>query len=162
MTWASSRRAPTTRAMQAVTLPQSDGGSAEQARAWGLDDAEQLADFVEEGGAGRDGSPDWMNAVVPGLDRENDASSDDPNEYARPTAARGKEFGWVSDLVEEETGQMKAVDPAGSSETPYFRFSKQPAWLLSMKSRRHRRQRGGRRHRPQPRRGHSSPWIWMT
>ncbi len=118
----------------AVALPQTDGGSAEQARAWGLDDAEQLADFVEEGGAGSDGSPDWMNAVVPGLDRENDASSDDPNEYARPTAARGKEFGWVSDLVEEETGQMTAVDPAEHSETPYFRFSKQPAWLVSLQA----------------------------
>lgn len=115
-----------------LALPQAAGDSAEQARAWGLDDADQLADFVEEGGG--DGSPDWMNAVVPGLDRENDASTDDPNEYARPMAAPGKEFGWVSDLVEEETGQMKAVDPAESSETPYFRFSKQPAWLLSMQS----------------------------
>ena len=119
---------------EAIALPQTRGGSAEQARAWGLDDADQLADFVEEGGAGRDGSPDWMNAVVPGLDRENDAATDDPNEYARPTAPPGKEFGWVSDLVEEETGQMKAVDPAESSEIAYFRFSKQPAWLLSMQS----------------------------
>ena len=118
---------------EAIALPPFDGDSSEQARAWGLDDADQLADFVEEGGAG-DGSPDWMNAVVPGLDRENDAASDDPNEYARPTAPPGKEFGWVSDLVEEETGQMKAVDPAEPSETPYFRFSKQPAWLLNMQS----------------------------
>lgn len=116
---------------EALALPQADTGSAEQARAWGLDDADQLADFVEEGG---DGSPDWMNAVVPGLDRENDAATDDPNEYARPMAAPGKEFGWVSDLVEEETGQMTAVEPAASSETPYFRFSKQPAWLLNMQS----------------------------
>ncbi len=115
-----------------LALAQAGGDSAEQARAWGLDDADQLADFVEEGGG--DGSPDWMNAVVPGLDRENDASTDDPNEYARPMAAPGKEFGWVSDLVEEETGQMKAVDPAESRETPYFRFSKQPAWLLNLQS----------------------------
>jgi len=118
---------------EAIALPQFDGDSSGQARAWGLDDADQLADFVEEGGAG-DGSPDWMNAVVPGLDRENDAASDDPNEYARPTAPPGKEFGWVSDLVEEETGQMKAVDAAAPGETPYFRFSKQPAWLLNMQS----------------------------
>ncbi len=119
----------------AQKLSRTEGGdSAEQARAWGLDDADHLADFVEEGGAGSGGAPDWMNAVAPGLDRENDASADDPNEYARPMAAPGKEFGWVSDLVEEETGQMKAVDPAPSSETAYFRFSKQPAWLLSMQS----------------------------
>ena len=118
---------------EALALPRAGGDSAEAARAWGLDDADQLADFVEEGGAG-DGAPDWMNAVVPGLDRENDAAVDDPNEYARPMAAPGKEFGWVSDLVEEETGQMKAVEPADSGETPYFRFSKPPAWLLSMQS----------------------------
>ena len=118
---------------EALALPQADGDSAEQARAWGLDDADQLADFVEEGAAA-EGAPDWMNAVVPGLDRENDAATDDPNEYARPMAAPGKEFGWVSDLVEEETGQMKAVEPAESGETPYFRFSKPPAWLLSMQS----------------------------
>ena len=116
---------------EAIALPRTGGDTAERARAWGLDDADQLADFVEEGG---DGAPDWMNAVVPGLDRENDASTDDPNEYARPMAAPGKEFGWVSDLVEEETGQMKAVDPDQDSEIPYFRFSKQPAWLLNMQS----------------------------
>ena len=52
---------------EALALPRTDGGSDEQARAWGLDDADQLADFVEAGGAGSDGSPDWMNAVVPGL-----------------------------------------------------------------------------------------------
>ena len=119
-------------AEEALALPQSSGDSAEQARAWGLDDADQLADFVEEGAD--DGAPDWMNAVVPGLDRENDAANGDPNEYARPTAAPGKEFGWVSDLVEEESGQMQAIDPAETGETPYFRFSKQPAWFLSMQS----------------------------
>ena len=97
-----------------------------------MDDAGQLADFVEE--RADDGAPDWMNAVVPGLDRENDAATDDPDEYARPTAAPGKEFGWVSDLVEEETGQMEAIDPAETGETPYFRFSKPPAWLLSLQS----------------------------
>lgn len=121
------------RADEALAMPQAGGDSAEQARAWGLDDADQLADFVEEGSAA-DGAPDWMNAVVPGLDRENDAAVDDPNEYARPMAAPGKEFGWVSDLVEEETGQMNAVEPSESGETPYFRFSKPPAWLLSMQS----------------------------
>ncbi|MYD11917.1 MAG: tetratricopeptide repeat protein [Chloroflexi bacterium] len=122
-----------TAADEALALPRAGGDSAEQARAWGLDDADQLADFVEEGGLG-EGAPDWMNAVVPGLDRENDADTNDPNEYARPMAAPGKEFGWVSDLVEEETGQMKAVEPTESGEMPYFRFSKQPAWLLSIQS----------------------------
>ena len=75
----------------------------EQARAWGLDDPDQLADFVEE--AGRfDSAPGWLHAVVPGLDRENDAATGDVNEYARPMSSPGKEFTWVSDLVDEETG----------------------------------------------------------
>ena len=118
----------------AAAAPDRSGSSAEErARAWGLDDADQLADFVEESGG--DGAPDWLNAVVPGLDRENDASTDDVNEYARPMSSPGKEFAWVSDLVDEETGQMKAIDPDESAETPYFRFSNQPAWLTAMQER---------------------------
>jgi len=106
----------------------------ERARAWGLDDPDQLADFVEEAG-GFDSAPGWLNAVVPGLDRENDAATGDVNEYARPMSSPGKEFAWVSDLVEEETGQMKAVDPDEVAETPYFRFSIQPIWLTTMQER---------------------------
>ncbi len=112
-----------------------EGSSAEErARAWGLRDADQLADFVEEaGGAG--GAPDWLNAVVPGLDRENDAATDDENEYARPLSAPGKEFAWVKDLVLEETGEMKAIDPDEAAETLYFRFSNPPAWLKTLQER---------------------------
>ncbi len=106
----------------------------ERARAWGLDDPDQLADFVEEAG-GFDSAPGWLNAVVPGLDRENDAATGDVNAYARPMSSKGVEFAWVSDLVEEETGQMKAVDPDEDAETPYFRFSNQPAWLTSEQER---------------------------
>ena len=105
--------------------------AAEKARAWGLDDADQLADFVEEGAAQSAASDDWINAVVPGLDRENDASTEDVNEYARPTSASGKEFAWLNDIVDEETGEMKAVDPA---EIVYFRFSNPPVWLTLMQA----------------------------
>ena len=110
------------------------GGAEEQARAWGLSDPDQLADFVEQGEDTGAGAPDWLNAVVPGLDRENDASTDDVNEYARPMAPPGKEFAWVSDIVEEETGEMKAIDADEASETLYFRFSKPPAWLVTMQA----------------------------
>ena len=106
----------------------------EQARAWGLDDADQLADFVE--GTGGDlGSPAWLNAVVPGLDRENDAATDDVDKYARPMSSPGKEFAWVSDLVQEETGQMQAIRPDENEQTPYFRFNNSPAWLTIMQAR---------------------------
>ncbi|MDE2855168.1 MAG: tetratricopeptide repeat protein [Chloroflexota bacterium] len=115
---------------EAATALSGDSSAAERARAWGLDDPDQLADFVEE--SGDDG---WLNAVVPGLDRENDASTDDVNEYARPMSSPGKEFAWVSDIVEEETGEMKAIDPEEVAEAPYFRFSNPPAWLRVMQER---------------------------
>lgn len=111
-----------------------DASAVERARAWGLDDVDQLADFVEDEGSGK-GAPDWLNAVAPGLDRENDSATDDVNEYARPMSAPGKEFAWVSDLVQEETGEMKAIDPDESAATPYFRFSDPPAWLRIMQER---------------------------
>ena len=100
-----------------MTPPAAGSDAADQARAWGLDDPDQLADFVEQGAGESEGAPDWLNAIVPGLDRENDAATDDPNEYARPMAAPGKEFAWVSDIVEEETGELKAIDPAEIAET---------------------------------------------
>lgn len=113
---------------------ENDSSAAERARAWGLDDADQLADFVEGSGAG-EASPDWLNAVVPGLDRENDASTADANEYARPMSSPGKEFAWVSDLVDEETGQMAAIESDELDEKPYFRFTNPPAWLAIMNER---------------------------
>lgn len=116
----------------APALSPEEGDAEEQARAWGLSDPDQLSDFVEQGAEAS--APDWLNAVVPGLDRENETSTDDVNEYARPMAPPGKEFAWVSDIVEEETGEMKAIDPAEVDETLYFRFSKPPAWLVSMRT----------------------------
>ena len=112
----------------------SDSSAEERARAWGLDDPNQLADFVDSAG-GSEGAPDWLNAVVPGLDRENDAATNDADEYARPMSAPGKEFAWVSDLVDEETGQMEALDPDQEEATPYFRFTNPPAWLKKMNER---------------------------
>ena len=111
-----------------------DSSAEERARAWGLDDPDQLADFVDSAGAS-EGAPDWLNAVVPGLDRENDAAANDADEYARPMSAPGKEFAWVSDLVDEETGQMEAVDPDDGEVTPYFRFTNPPLWLKMMNER---------------------------
>ena len=111
-----------------------DSSAEERARAWGLDDPNQLADFVDSAGVS-EGAPDWLNAVVPGLDREKDAATGDADEYARPMSSPGKEFAWVSDLVDEETGQMEAVDPADEEATPYFRFTNPPVWLKTMNER---------------------------
>ena len=110
--------------------------SAETARAWGLQDEAQLADFVEgEVGLGdAEAAPSWLNAMVPGLDRQGDAEPERELEFAVPTAGPGKEFGWVSEIVEEETGEMKAVTPpSAAEETLYFSFSNPPLWLALLR-----------------------------
>ena len=120
MTWAYSLPGP----MTPISLPRpalpEPADAEEQARAWGLQGPDQLADFVEQGADADTGSSDWLNAVVPGLDRENDASPDDAKEFARPTAAPGKEFAWVNDIVEEETGELQAIDPSEIDEITVF------------------------------------------
>lgn len=113
-----------------------DGDPSETARAWGLKDEQQLADFVEDevGLAEAEVAPSWLNAMVPGIDRESDTEPENELEFARPLARPGADFAWVSDIVEEETGEMAAVqEPLPAAETPYFRFSKPPLWLAIMR-----------------------------
>ena len=113
-----------------------DGDPSQTARAWGLKDEEQLADFVEDevGLAEAEVAPSWLNAMVPGIDRESDAEPENELEFAQPIARPGKDFAWVSDIVEEETGEMAAVqDDLPAAETPYFRFSNPPLWLAILR-----------------------------
>lgn len=110
---------------------QVDEGAAERARAWGLEDPQQLADFVEtQSQAGA--SDEQLNVALPGLDRQDDAQPDDPAEFASP-ATRGDEFGWLSEIVDEETGSMPAVEPSEDDSTSYFRFSQPPVWLQDLR-----------------------------
>ena len=115
-----------------TSLAADDDSATERARAWGLDDARQLADFVEEQSADTQGA-DTLNVALPGLDRA-DAQPDDPDEFASPATPRGDDFGWVSDIVDEETGSMPAVDPALDDGALYFRFSQPPAWLAALQA----------------------------
>ena len=113
-----------------------EGDPAETARAWGLSDEDQLKDFVEEevGLADAEVAPSWLNAMVPGIDRESDAEPGQELEFAQPVARSDKDFGWVNEIVEEETGEMAAVDlPAPDEDTPYFRFSDPPLWLAILR-----------------------------
>ena len=109
--------------------------SDETARAWGLKDASELADFVAEevrlGDA--EATPGWLNAALPGMDRQGDAEPDQPEEFARPMARHGRDFAWLNDIVDEETGEMQAVDlPGAPADIPYFRFENPPVWLANM------------------------------
>ncbi|MCY4020534.1 MAG: tetratricopeptide repeat protein [Chloroflexi bacterium] len=119
-----------------VNLEPEASAGVETARAWGLDDQDQLADFVEDevrlGDAGA--APGWLNATVPGLDRERDAEPDKESEFAVPVPRPGKYFAWVSDIVDEETGEVEAIpEPAPGASALYFRFIKPPAWLAAMR-----------------------------
>lgn len=73
-------------------------------------------------------APDWLNAMVPGLDVDYEASdqdsdfSDDDDTYE----VDEREYAWVEDIVEEE---MAAVESTGS-----FTFTRPPAWFASFGS----------------------------
>ena len=111
----------------AADAPESSDEATERARAWGLDDPEELANFVEEQSGADTG--DLLNVALPGLDRGGDAQPDDPDEFASPVA-QDDDFAWLSDIVDEETGAMPAVDPAQeTAEALYFRFTQPPAWM---------------------------------
>lgn len=80
-------------------------------------------------------APDWLNAMVPGVDVGYDADEGAtfdaplppdtlPDEMPVPAQ---RNIQWLVDMVEEETGQMSAVDAA--SRVARFVFSKRPAWL---------------------------------
>lgn len=108
-----------------------DEAATERARAWGLDDPQQLSDFVETQ-SNSDASDEHLNVALPGLDRADDAQPDDPDEFASP-AIRGGDFGWLSEIVDEETGSMPAVEASEDESALYFRFSQLPAWMQTLR-----------------------------
>ena len=106
----------------------------ETARAWGLADTEELADFVEDeveltvGEA----APDWLNAMVPGLDGDidEDAAPDEGLAASQSAASSAKDFDWVNDIVAEETSEMEPVAPPPTARR--FDFSQPPRWLTEL------------------------------
>lgn len=101
----------------------------ETARAWGLKDAEDLADFVEEGVDLSEGeaSADWLNAMVPGLDHEGETDAPPADEQpARGESDSDKAFDWVSDIIDDETEEESP--PARQ----IYSFSQPPLWLMAL------------------------------
>jgi thioredoxin-like negative regulator of GroEL len=84
-----------------------------------------------------DNAPDWLNAMVPGLDVDYEASEDDEpieKEFA-PSArrtqevrARAQDFGWLVDIVDQEEDQPPETLP-GVAPRSGFTFSRPPVWL---------------------------------
>ena len=115
--------------------------SAETQESSGLIDEDYLADFEEEiEHTPAEDAPDWLNAMVPGLDIDYEAEEDEPvdqgfiSEAQTETSEKG--FDWLTDIVEEETGPMAAIPdtprPQPPTPAPTFTFSKPPAWLDKM------------------------------
>ena len=104
-------------------------------------------------------APDWLNAMVPGVDLDYEATEEAPIEREfiddgsshrtrEPVletvlpARREGEFDWLTDIVEEETALAApvAAPAAATVETfragrrePRFVFSKPPAWLRRLR-----------------------------
>jgi tetratricopeptide (TPR) repeat protein len=83
-----------------------------------------------------DNAPDWLNAMVPGLDMDFEATEDEPieTEYAAPTADdddRPDDFNWLVNVVEEETSRITPIreDNEPLQAIRRFVFSRLPAWL---------------------------------
>ncbi len=116
------------------------------------DTGEESADYAEELElTAASNAPDWLNAMVPGLDVDYAAEEDRPLEQAyieaplhRPRtvdyASAASEFNWLQQIVDEESRPAESERPAPPSTLPMpvaapatarrrFSFSRPPAWL---------------------------------
>ena len=118
-----------------------------------LDEVEEI-DFDEEIEVQpADNAPDWLNAMVPGLDVDFTAAEDEPldagfEEEVQAHRVRTNlgesepEMDWLEAIVEEESQNIAPVMPATPppppmetpAETPVrFTFSKPPTWLQRLR-----------------------------
>jgi Flp pilus assembly protein TadD len=86
-------------------------------------------------------APDWLNAMVPGLDMDYDAAPEEAGELAYAeesgsaldeTLGARSEYGWVIDLVDQEeleTEAAPAMVAAEAADAPRFVFTRLPAWF---------------------------------
>jgi hypothetical protein len=101
--------------------------------------AAQMASMVEDEELDHtpaDSAPDWLNAMVPGLDNNFDTQDIDPLDEVLEDVQQEEQasagFAWLNDIVEIETGAMPPVTPkpAPPPAVPLrFAFSDRPVWL---------------------------------
>ena len=86
-------------------------------------------------------APDWLNAMVPGLEFDYDIEEDQqlesgfaepaPQPVLEPVNAVQPEFAWVTALIDaEQHGQDDDLAPV-SGRRPAFRFSRRPMWAFT-------------------------------
>jgi hypothetical protein len=88
-------------------------------------------------------APDWLNAMVPGLDIDTTAGAqgitdllgDETTDETADAAAMPEDYQWLNEMVEEET-QSDIIVPAVASQSPRFVFSRPPRWLRRLLERR--------------------------
>jgi tetratricopeptide (TPR) repeat protein len=87
-------------------------------------------------------APDWLNALVPGLDVDFEAAEDEPveSEFLAPEPEQvigveegdTSEFAWVDEIIALETREAvgeTALAPNTGFGQPRFKFSRQPLWF---------------------------------
>ncbi len=67
-----------------------------------------------------DNAPDWLNAMVPGLDVDYAPTESPDAETPQVDEASPREFAWLNNMVDEEMAEAAASA---------FNFTKTPAWL---------------------------------
>jgi tetratricopeptide (TPR) repeat protein len=105
-----------------------------------MDELDELPDIdiVEETAiAPAANAPDWLNAMVPGLDVDYEAGEDAPLEsgFDEPSGALDstlgarREYAWVIDLVEQEEHDTSPAEAlVAVADEPRFVFRRLPAW----------------------------------
>jgi hypothetical protein len=74
-------------------------------------------------------APDWLNAMVPGIDVDTTAGEAEPEEPEPVAASTGssRDYNWVIEMAEnEQNAEAAAVAPPSGSR---FVFTRPPAWL---------------------------------
>jgi len=80
-------------------------------------------------------APDWLNAMVPGLDLDYEATEDEPLDAAyleaKKEEQKSRDFDWLVRIVDEETGPIQPIREMVAEAAPrrHFVFKRQPAWL---------------------------------
>jgi tetratricopeptide (TPR) repeat protein len=111
--------------------------------------SEQAQSYDDSNGDTGDNAPDWLNAMVPGLDLDFEAEEDavtegwfteserSLRERRISEEAQASEFGWLQDIVDEESGMMDAIDeddyvapaPPPMPQRQQYLFTQLPVWL---------------------------------
>ena len=77
-------------------------------------------------------SPDWLNAMVPGLEVGTDLPEDDDDGGESEFMSGDRsDFGWLSGIVNEELAPPAMAAPA--RRVARFPFSEPPSWLVTMR-----------------------------